>query len=44
LKKKKLGIAVEVPLVTEIVKEEKLEDTPKIDDENLKIQSSGGTF
>ena len=43
-KKKKLGIAVEVPLVTEIVKEEKLEDTPKIDDDKLKIQSSGGTF
>lgn len=43
-KKKKLGIAVEVPLVTEIVKEEKLEETPKIDDAELKIQSSGGTF
>jgi hypothetical protein len=43
-KKKKLGIAVEVPVTTEIVTEEKLEDTPKIDDENLKIQSSGGTF
>ena len=43
-KKKKLGIAVEVPLVTEIVKEEKLEETPKIDNAELKIQSSGGTF
>jgi hypothetical protein len=43
-KKKKLGIAVEVPVVTEIVKEEKVEDTPKIDDDTLKIQSSGGTF
>lgn len=43
-KKKKLGIAVEIPLVTEIVKEEKLEETPKIDDAELKIQSSGGTF
>jgi hypothetical protein len=43
-KKKKLGIAVEVPVITEIVKEEKLEDTPKIDDDKLKIQSSGGTF
>lgn len=43
-KKKKLGIAVEAPVVTEIVKEEKLEDTPKIDDVKLKIQSSGGTF
>lgn len=43
-KKKKLGIAVETPVVTEIVKEEKLEETPKIDDVKLKIQSSGGTF
>ena len=43
-KKKKLGIAVESPIVTEEVKEEKLEDTPKIDDVKLKIQSSGGTF
>jgi predicted RNase H-like nuclease (RuvC/YqgF family) len=43
-KKKKLGIAVEVPVTTEIVTEEKLEDTPKIDDDKLKIQSSGGTF
>lgn len=43
-KKKKLGIAIEAPIVTEEVKEEKLEDTPKIDDVKLKIQSSGGTF
>lgn len=43
-KKKKLGIAVEVPVITEIVKEEKVEETPKIDDVKLKIQSSGGTF
>jgi DNA repair exonuclease SbcCD ATPase subunit len=43
-KKKKLGIAVETPVVTEIVKEEKLEDTPQIDDAKLKIESSGGTF
>ena len=43
-KKKKLGIAVEVPVTTEIVTEEKVEDTPKIDDVKLKIQSSGGTF
>lgn len=43
-KKKKLGIAVEAPVITEIVKEEKVEETPKIDDVKLKIQSSGGTF
>jgi hypothetical protein len=43
-KKKKLGIAVEVPVTTEIVTEEKLEDTPKIDDVKLNIQSTGGTF
>lgn len=44
-KKKKLGIVVEAPVVTDKVKEEeKLEETPKIDDVKLKIQSSGGTF
>ena len=43
-KKKKLGIPIE-EIATPVVKEEeKKEDTPKIDDVKLKIQSSGGTF
>lgn len=44
-KKKKLGIPVE-EIVTPLVKEEevKKEETPKIDNVKLKVQSSGGTF
>jgi len=44
-KKKKLGIAVEpVVVVTEVKEEKVVEETPKIDDGKLKIQSSGGSF
>ncbi len=45
-KKKKLGIAIEVPtpVVTEEVVKEEVEETTKIDDVKLKVQSSGGSF
>ena len=43
-KKKKLGIPVEDTVLPVIKEEYKKEETPKIDDVKLKIQSSGGTF